>query len=119
MLTLDLIKKFKEKLEQKKQNITRELLVFADKTNKSTDNFDTVFPNYGEHPDENAQEINTYEDTLPVEHALESDLAKINKALDKIEKGNYGICSNCGQAIDSKRLEAYPEAETCVKCVNQ
>lgn len=119
MLTPDLINEFKKKLEVKKQEVTQELLTFADKTNKSTDNFDTVFPDYGQHPDENAQEVSTYEDMLPVERILESDLWRINKALEKIEENRYGICDNCGQKVDIKRLEVYPEAATCIQCASK
>lgn len=116
MSKAELTNKLREKLESKKRDITKELLIFADKTNNSTGQFDTVFPNYGQDEDENAQEITTYENMLPVEHALESDLVKINKALDKINQGTYGICEQCGQPIDPKRLEVYPEAETCIQC---
>jgi len=116
MLTSAMIKKFKKRLEEKKEEVTKELLSFASKSNPSTGNFDTVFPKYGEHLDENAQEINTYEDTLPVEYALEKDLDEIRKSLQRIEEGTYGVCENCGKQIDTKRLEAYPEAERCVSC---
>lgn len=119
MLTPELVDKLKKGLETKKAEITRELLVFTDETNKSTGNFDTVFPNYGDHPDENAQEVNSYEDMLPVEYTLEKDLANINRALEKIEKNIYGVCDNCGQAIDVKRLEVFPEAAICIQCANK
>lgn len=118
MLTSAMIKKFKKRLEEKKEEVTKELLSFANKSNPSTGNFDTAFPKYGDHLDENAQEINTYEDTLPVEYALENDLDKIGKSLQKIEKNRYGICENCDKQIDVKRLQAYPEAEKCVSCAN-
>lgn len=118
MLNSKLTSQLKQKLEDKKQDVTKELMSFANKTNPSTEGFDTVFPNYGEHEDENAQEITTYENNLPLEHTLETDLAKINKALKKIEEGTYGICEKCGESIDPKRLEAYPEAETCIKCAS-
>lgn len=119
MLTPAIIKKFKKRLEEKKEEVTKELLSFANKSNPSTGNFDTMFPKYGDHLDENAQEINTYEDTLPIEYALENDLDKIRKSLQKMEEGEYGICENCDQQIDVKRLEAYPEAETCISCASK
>jgi RNA polymerase-binding transcription factor DksA len=40
---------------------------------------------------------------------------QVDKALDKIEKGNYGYCEVCGKPIDKARLKAYPEATTCVE----
>lgn len=41
---------------------------------------------------------------------------KINRTLEKIEKGTFGICERCGEEISSKRLEARPVAEMCIKC---
>ncbi len=52
-------------------------------------------------------------------NSLEERLGDIRKALAKIEKGNYGICEDCGNPIESDRLEVNPSAMTCKKCMNQ
>jgi len=41
---------------------------------------------------------------------------KIEKALNKIEGGSFGICESCDDAIDLKRLKVRPVAELCIKC---
>lgn len=43
-------------------------------------------------------------------------LKKIEKAIDKIDKNEYGICEACGQLIDIKRLEARPVTDLCIEC---
>ena len=43
-------------------------------------------------------------------------LRKIDKALEKIEEGSYGICEACGEEIEEKRLLARPEATLCIRC---
>ena len=43
-------------------------------------------------------------------------LAKIDKALAKIEEGSFGACESCGEEISAKRLEARPEATLCTRC---
>jgi DnaK suppressor protein len=43
-------------------------------------------------------------------------LEKIQKALDKIEEGAFGICEECGGSISLKRLEARPETTLCIRC---
>lgn len=43
-------------------------------------------------------------------------LAKIEGALAKIERGEYGDCESCGEPIGLKRLEARPVAELCIDC---
>ncbi|HAL56556.1 MAG TPA: conjugal transfer protein TraR [Bacteroidetes bacterium] len=40
----------------------------------------------------------------------------LDDALKRIEKGDYGFCSDCGQLIDKERLEAVPHAQLCIKC---
>jgi len=43
-------------------------------------------------------------------------LKKIEKALQKIEDGTYGVCENCEELIGLKRLEARPVTELCIDC---
>jgi DnaK suppressor protein len=43
-------------------------------------------------------------------------LDKIQKALQKIEDGSFGICEECGEEIQVKRLEARPETTLCIRC---
>jgi DnaK suppressor protein len=43
-------------------------------------------------------------------------LQKIDKALAKIEAGEFGICEVCGEEISVKRLEARPVTTLCIRC---
>ena len=43
-------------------------------------------------------------------------LSKIEAALEKIERGEYGSCLNCGEEIGLRRLRARPVAELCIDC---
>jgi RNA polymerase-binding protein DksA len=43
-------------------------------------------------------------------------LASIDAALERIDEGTYGICTNCGQPISEERLGALPWAELCIDC---
>jgi DnaK suppressor protein len=40
----------------------------------------------------------------------------LDDALQRIEHGTYGFCSECGNLIDKERLEAVPHAHQCVQC---
>lgn len=44
------------------------------------------------------------------------EIRKIEAALDRIRQGTYGICVNCGDPIDEKRLDAVPAAPLCADC---
>jgi DnaK suppressor protein len=37
-------------------------------------------------------------------------------ALTLLERGAYGVCETCGQPIGAERLEARPNARTCIRC---
>lgn len=43
-------------------------------------------------------------------------LRKIEKALQRIEDGEYDICESCGNPIGKKRLLARPETTYCIIC---
>ena len=43
-------------------------------------------------------------------------LKKIEKAVDMIDKDEYGFCDACGVEIGIRRLEARPTAELCIDC---
>lgn len=43
-------------------------------------------------------------------------LSDVREALARIDKGEYGICEDCDEAISPRRLHAIPWARVCVKC---
>ena len=43
-------------------------------------------------------------------------LKKIDKTLNKIDAGTFGVCERCEEPISIKRLEARPVAELCINC---
>lgn len=44
---------------------------------------------------------------------LETRYNDVVAALDRIEKGSYGVCEVSGEAIEEDRLDADPAAKTC------
>lgn len=43
-------------------------------------------------------------------------IRKVEEALARIEEGTFGECSECGEDIELRRLEARPTATLCVGC---
>ena len=41
---------------------------------------------------------------------------RIQAALTRIDEGEFGYCTDCGQEIPIKRLELDPTVPTCVSC---
>ncbi|MBD3231100.1 conjugal transfer protein TraR [Candidatus Dependentiae bacterium] len=44
------------------------------------------------------------------------ELNLIDDALNRISKGEYGICIDCGEPISNVRLETFPYAARCIVC---
>ena len=69
--------------------------------------------------EEEATETLELEKRLTLENRIRQEMAKVEHALEKIEKGTYGLCDNCGQPIPPERLEALPQANLCMNCKAQ
>ena len=41
---------------------------------------------------------------------------KLVEALDRLSRGELGICIECGEEISPARLRVMPEAKACVRC---
>jgi DnaK suppressor protein len=46
----------------------------------------------------------------------QSMIEQINIALDRLDAGTYGICTNCSKPIDPRRLGALPYVTLCIDC---
>ncbi|MBI4188717.1 MAG: TraR/DksA C4-type zinc finger protein [Chloroflexi bacterium] len=66
--------------------------------------------------EEEATESFELEKRLAVEKQTKDHLAAIEHALHKFDEGTYGLCDNCGKAIDPARLEVLPHATLCMVC---
>ena len=90
-----------------------------DRLNKITDDV--------KHPDaplskdfaEQATELENNEVLDALGNSTRVELAEVQQAIDRIDKGSYGICVACGQTIREKRLEALPFVALCMNCANR
>ncbi len=65
---------------------------------------------------ERAQQLEDSEVVDALGNEARAELKKISLALRRMDAGEYGLCSICGLAIASKRIEAYPYASECIDC---
>lgn len=111
-----------KKLKKIKDQLEKELALFAQKDKILKDNWKSNFPSFDEAESGNDRleisqdEVEEYLNRLPLEHILEIRLRDINLALEKIKNKKYGICEKCGKKISQKRIKAHPEARICLKC---
>lgn len=51
-----------------------------------------------------------------LDEAGRKELIQINNALDRIVKGTYNTCEECGAEIGTNRLKAVPYTNKCIDC---
>ncbi len=103
------LKRFKKMLEDSRTAI----LAKARKTMEEESNFDT-----DDLPDEIDQASSEYAQSMAF-RLLDREkllLAKINKAIQRIDDGSFGLCERCEEPISLKRLEARPVTTLCIRC---
>lgn len=116
-MTAEFIAEMKQRLEEDKTRLERDLLDIGHKDPKRPGHFEANYPESGSNSDDdNAMEIAEFSDDLSLEAKLEAELRDVTKALESIEKGKYGICKYCEKEIDRKRLEARPTSSSCISC---
>jgi DnaK suppressor protein len=57
--------------------------------------------------------------TLGLIENEQSTLELVNEALDRMEKGTYGLCAECSEPISKPRLQAIPYAKHCIRCARK
>jgi len=100
---------FEALLQQKRESLQARLTAHLDDVSIETE------------PDDDAgMATNSFATDLAVS-TLERErreLSQVELALQKMKKGEYGICENCENPIREARLHALPWARLCIQCAN-
>lgn len=67
-------------------------------------------------PDMEADEQFGHARSKAISGQMNKRMIQIKKALSRVKLGEYGLCEECGEFINTKRLMVYPETTKCVKC---
>ena len=68
---------------------------------------------------ERALELENLDALFAIDRETRNELRQINDAIERIDIGHYGFCSECGSAIGSARLAALPYIDTCIQCAER
>lgn len=52
---------------------------------------------------------------LSLSNNIRDLIDKIDRALERLEEGSYGLCERCGRPIEKARIKALPYATLCIK----
>jgi len=69
-----------------------------------------------QHPADVASDLVMREGTLRTDLAHRAELSELDRALARLARGTYGLCVECGSAIDPERLSVLPGAARCIAC---
>lgn len=104
----EVLKRFKKLFEQQKANVLYNDKVIRDDFAVSDD----------DRMDDVDQASSDVEQSLRMRLRNREMLLikKVDEALKRIEDGVFGVCANCDNDIEIKRLEARPTATLCIAC---
>lgn len=51
-----------------------------------------------------------------IHHEAKIELNLVNQAITRFENNEYGLCSECTEAINPERLKVLPYINTCINC---
>jgi RNA polymerase-binding transcription factor DksA len=63
-----------------------------------------------------AQALSDRQTTDILVHLLDENREQVERALERVREGAYGICEACGRRIPADRLKYQPAATRCVEC---
>jgi len=106
---------YKKLLEEEKVRLESELGSVGRKNPSNSGDWEATMPETGSEPDpiDSAEQKQDYDENAGILSDLEIRLNDVQTALDRIEKGTYGICVISGEEIEEDRLDADPAAATC------
>lgn len=65
---------------------------------------------------ERAKQLEDNEVVDALGNEAREELAKISAAMQRLDAGEYGFCTECGLEIEPGRLSVYPHADECIEC---
>lgn len=102
-----------------KDNAQQSLLAlkaeYEDRINKINDHIHHPQDELNQHWDDQAIIVSQNEMRANLLKEAEDNLALVNIALTKLANDNYGYCEECGEEIETKRLESVPYATHCIQ----
>jgi RNA polymerase-binding transcription factor DksA len=109
---------FKKKLVEEKTDLEEELAGIAKRDPSAVGGWEATTGGMEvDTADENevADKMEELEENAGIANKLETQLDEVKSAIERLEKGTYGICTVCGKPIEKERLEANPSAKVSIK----
>ena len=109
----------REKLEYFKKNLLKMRQAILDKSKKLKEDSYTLGTDGIQDMADAASNAYNADILMSLSDNDQNMLKEIDSTLDKIASKTYGICEECDEPINEKRLEANPVARYCITCKRQ
>ena len=106
---------FKTKILVKRNTVEKELKSSREKADEVLKN-NSVNAIYSSHMADASTDQQEMEKNYYMMDRENTYLQYLNRALEMIEDGTFGICVNCGQLINKERLLEVPHTRSCFEC---
>ena len=70
---------------------------------------------FDQHPGDSGTETFEKEKNVSLLEQIDDELAEIEAAFQRLDRGTYGSCQACGRPIGDARLEAIPATRFCIE----
>jgi RNA polymerase-binding transcription factor DksA len=114
----NMLEQFKNKLLAEKSDLESQLSGIGSQNPRVAGNWEATTKDMEvDSADENevADKFEELEENAGIVTQLDKQLVEVMAALERLEKGTYGICETCGKPIEEDRLLANPSSRVSIK----
>ena len=110
------IEHFKKKILAERERILKELGRIEESINAAAEDQNGSNQSYSNHLADLGTDYMEKEKNFYYASQEGHYLRSLDEALERIERGEYGSCLECGDLITKKRLDVVPSAKLCITC---
>jgi RNA polymerase-binding protein DksA len=108
---------FEKLILQKREELVKELGYLKETSmDKSYQDYTGEVSTYSYHMADQGTDAQEREKAFMFASREGKFLTYLDRALERIKAGTYGLCMECSQPISKARLEAVPTATLCIAC---
>jgi len=113
------LKRQEKKLFEMRKEVLERISKLENKANENSINAPEGVEAFPSHPADIGTDEALRESSSYILEENYKQLRLIERALEKIKDGTYGICEVCGKKISKQRLEAIPYTRYCKDCAEK
>jgi DnaK suppressor protein len=110
----DELSDFRRRLEQERTELKEQLVTIEENSFAASQSDMTGEVAFDDETADAGTATFERERDLSIENNVRDLLGKIDRALEKMDAGTYGICERCGKGISKTRLQALPYVDLCI-----